>query len=136
MPFVVDASVPLAWCFSDEATPATQKLLLSLATDHAFAPALWPTEIANTLLMAARRGRLSDADADRHLLDLQLLPIRIDTPPDAVVIGVATMLARSHRLTIYDAIYLELVLRLKLPLATLDADLREAARTEGAKLLP
>ena len=134
MPFVVDASAALAWCFSDEATLASQALLASLARDHAMAPAMWPFEVANALLMATRRGRASAEEAEGHLFDLLTLPIRIDRPPDLVVLGIATALARGHRLTVYDAAYLELALRLKLPLATHDGQMKAAARAEGIKL--
>lgn len=134
MPFVVDASAALAWCFADEATPATDRLLQSLAQDYAVAPSIWPSEIANALLMASKRGRASSQDTDAHLLDLLLLPIRVENAPDAVVMGVTTALARAHNLTIYDGLYLELALRLNLPIATLDDDLTAAARAERAKL--
>lgn len=135
MPFVVDASAALTWCFADEATPASQALLASLETDHAMAPAMWPSEVANALLMAARRGRATQQEVDGHVFDLLTLPVRLDHPPDLVVLGITMALARGNRLTIYDAAYLELALRLKLPLASGDNDLRVAARAEGVKVL-
>ncbi|MBP6013865.1 MAG: type II toxin-antitoxin system VapC family toxin [Alphaproteobacteria bacterium] len=135
MPFVVDASAALAWCFADEATAATGNLLASLQKDYAAAPALWLSEVANALHTASRRGRLSIQDVDDHLLDLSALPLILDTPPDAVAMGITVALARAHQLTIYDASYLELALRHSLPLASLDTDLRKGARAEGVKLL-
>lgn len=134
MPFVIDASVALAWCFGDEASPATQALLATLDRDYAAAPAIWPFEVSNALVMAARRGRISTHDVDGHLLDLLALPIRIDAPPDSVALGIAVALARAHRLTIYDAAYLELALRLNLAIATTDEELMTAARAEGVQL--
>lgn len=135
MPFVVDASAALAWCFTDEATAETAALLRSLQNDHAAAPATWPSELANVLHMASRRGRISLQEVDEHLMDLSALPVRVEGPPDAVTIGVAITLARAHRLTVYDALYLEIALRLHFPLATLDDDLKTAAKGEGVKLL-
>lgn len=40
-------------------------------------------------------------------------------------------LARAHHLSAYDASYLELAIRLGLPLACLDGKLRAAARATG-----
>jgi predicted nucleic acid-binding protein len=65
--FVLDASIALAWCFADEATPATDALLDRLADEEAIAPALWRIEVANALAMAERRGRLSVAGLTRSV---------------------------------------------------------------------
>ena len=78
--FVIDASVTLAWCFSDEATEATNALLTRLkAGDEAIVPAHWPFEVANALLIAARRRRISSEDVQQFLENLEVLPIRLDT---------------------------------------------------------
>jgi predicted nucleic acid-binding protein len=91
--FVLDASIAPAWCFADEATPAADALLDRLADEEAAAPALWRLEVANALTMAERRDRLSAKGTERAFHDL------LD-------------LARSERLTVYDAAYLELALHL------------------------
>ena len=135
MPFVVDASAALAWFFADERAPETQALLLRLDTDRAVAPAIWPSEMANAFLMAERRKRISAADIAQYLSDLAVLPVRIEralAPDDmAAVID----LARRHTLSTYDASYLDIALRLKLPLATRDAGLAAAAAALGLKKL-
>jgi predicted nucleic acid-binding protein len=135
MPFVIDASAALPWCFADEATPATDRLLQSLQKDEAAAPAILLPELANVLHMASRRGRIAPAEVDEHLLDISALPIRLEGAPDAVVMGITVALARAHTLTVYDALYLELALRLGHPIASLDGALRTAAKAEGVKLL-
>ena len=78
--FVIDASATLPWCFADEATPATNQLLTRLRTgDEAIVPPHWPLEVANALLIAIRRERISVKDAQQFLDDLEVLPIQIDT---------------------------------------------------------
>lgn len=134
--FVVDASVAIAWCFEDEATPASRALLLGLPQAEAFVPPLWHWEVGNAVLTAERRGGLDAAAATRFLHLLQRLPIRTDTEAAARVFASTQALARQHSLTTYDAAYLELALRLHLPLATRDEALARAATQSGAPLLP
>ena len=133
---VPDASVTLTWCFEDEAMPWTDALLAELrAGDEAIVPAHWPAEVANALLIAVRRGRISREKANRFLLDLRVSPIRIDSESSEPVFRQVFKLADQYRLTIYDAGYLELAIREGLPLATLDNDLRKAARASGVQLV-
>jgi predicted nucleic acid-binding protein len=133
--FVLDASIALAWCFADEATPATDALLNRLADEDAIAPALWRLEVANALTMAERRGRLSVAGLTRSVNLLQRLAVAIDVDGPDRAFRELLDLARSERLTVYDAAYLELALRLGLPLATKDAKLRKAGAGLGLPLL-
>ena len=134
--FVIDASATLPWCFSDEATPATNALLARLRTgDEAVVPAHWLPEVGNALLMAVRRKRISSQDAYQFLADLESLPIRTDATARNLVRSAVFPIAEQHRLTVYDAAYLELALREGLPLATLDNDLRKAATIAGALLV-
>jgi predicted nucleic acid-binding protein len=133
--FVLDASIALAWCFADEATPATDALLDRLADEDAIAPALWRLEVANALTMAERRGRLSVAGLTRSVNLLQRLAVAIDVDGPDRAFRELLDLARSERLTVYDAAYLELALRLGLPLATKDAKLRKAGAGLGLALL-
>lgn len=132
MPIVIDASVTMAWCFDDEATPMTDGVLDRLRDQEAFVPALWQLEVANVLLIAERRGRITEAQATRFLDLLMQLPIRIDQS----LTNVAALLAagRRHRLTAYDAAYLLLAERIGAPLATLDSNLIAAALTAGVEL--
>lgn len=132
MPFVLDASVTLAWALTDEHDPRVDLAFASVRTDSAVVPALWWFEIRNSLLTAERRSRLSVADVARFLADLGRLSIVIDRDPDdSFVLSVA----RRRRLTVYDAVYLELACRRALPLTTLDRQLAAAAQAEGVDLL-
>ena len=135
MSFVVDSSVALTWCFADEQTPATVSLLDRVADSGAFAPALWPLEVLNALLVAERRKRIGTVKRHELIGVLQSLPITIDTETATQTWKVTNRLAAQYGLTIYDATYLELAQRLELPLATLDTQLREAAATLGVQLI-
>jgi len=131
--FVIDTSVAMAWCFQDEATQATEAVLDLLRNDQVVVPAIWPLEVANVLLVAERRGRLSEAQASRFLELLAQLPINVDTSPTDMAGIVAT--GRRHTLSSYDAAYLLLAERLGTTLATLDKPLAKAARKAGVQLL-
>jgi predicted nucleic acid-binding protein len=132
---VIDSSVALTWCFEDEQTSASLALLDQVVEHGAVAPALWPLEVLNALLMAERRKRL-DA-AQRHHLSglLRDLPIALDTETGAQAWAATIRLAEVHRLTVYDAAYLELAQRLTLPLAALDQELRAAAKAANVALV-
>jgi len=135
MSFVVDSSVALTWCFDDEATQAADALLLRLTAGGAHAPSLWPLEVLNALAMARRRGRIAPDAHQAKIALLRALPITLDTETTTQAWTITARLAERHRLTLYDAAYLELSERLDLPLATLDADLRQAAKNLGIPLL-
>ena len=131
--FVIDASVTMAWCFADEATPGAESVLDHFSEDEAVVPAIWPLEIANVLLVAQRRKRLTEAQASRFLDLLQQLPIHVvGTPTDLADVVAA---GRHHELSSYDAAYLVLAERTGAPLATLDRRLAEAATLAGVRLL-
>ncbi len=132
MPFVVDASVTMAWCFEDEATPETEALLDRLQEDAATVPSLWELEVVNVLLVAERRNRLGEAQSARFLSLLGQLPISVDTVSD---VGAVLAAGRRHNLSAYDAAYLVLAEREGLALATLDASLAAAADSAGVSLL-
>ena len=123
----------MACCFADEATTATESVLDLLTEDEAVVPAIWSLEIANVLLVAERRGRLSEAQASRFLELLQQLPIEVDDVPVDLAAVVAA--GRRHELSSYDAAYLVLAERAGAPLATLDRRLAEAASRAGVRLL-
>jgi predicted nucleic acid-binding protein len=132
MPFVLDASVTAYWAFEDEDDVRAEIALERLNEDEAFAPTLWWFEIRNTLLMNERRGRKTVAQTASFLSQLARLSITIDrTPHEADVLA----LARRHRLTVYDAAYLELARRRGDPLATLDQELATAAAAENVPLI-
>jgi predicted nucleic acid-binding protein len=135
MSVVLDSSVTLAWVYSDEATKPVRRVFDMITANGAWVPALWRLEVANILEMGARRGRGDESFRDSTLADLSLLPITLDAETDRQAWGATLRLAERHRLTLYDAAYLELALRRGMPLATLDIELRAAASAEGVKLL-
>ncbi len=135
--FVLDCSVAAAWFFLDEAAPPTDELLDRLNQDgRAVVAAHWSFEVSNTLLTAERRKRCSVAESNHFLGLLEALPIETDREPAPKASTAALALARTHNLTVYDAGYLELAMRRSLPLASLDKDLRAAARKVGVACLP
>ena len=131
---VIDASSVLAWCFEDEGAPEADALIERVAADGAAVPGLWSLEIANGLVMGERRGRLKAAESAAFVSMLEELPIAADPATGARALHETMSLARAHRLTAYDAAYLELAMRLGLPLATGDRSLRAAARRVGVEL--
>jgi predicted nucleic acid-binding protein len=133
---VLDSSVTLAWLHGDEATTAAiQTVFARIATAGAWVPAIWRLEVANVMEKGVRKGRHDTAFRDGMLADLALLPIQRDNETDTHAWAATTVLASRHRLTLYDASYLELARRRGLPLATLDKALRVAADAEGIALL-
>jgi len=135
MPFVLDASMAMSWCFHDEATVHNRGVLAALVNTYAEVPPLWPYEIAKVLAIDERRQRITEAISSDFLQTLASLDIRIDQvwPP---IEGKSLLpLVRRHGLTAYGAAYLELARRRGLPLATLDAELIKVAPLEGVVLV-
>ena len=132
---VLDSSVTLAWVLPGEATPASNTLLGVVGKLGAVVPGLWPLEVANVLWLAERRGRITLAERTRALAIIAELPIHIDERTAALAFGATSALAAGRNLTVYDACYLELALRLNLPLASLDKGLCHAALAAGVPLI-
>jgi predicted nucleic acid-binding protein len=131
---VIDSSIALAWCFTDEQDAYSQSVLDALESQPAFVPDLWHLEVANTLLVGERRKRSTQADTVQWLSFLAALPITVDEETKAHAFGDTVSLGRSHNLSSYDAAYLELAMRRGLPLATLDEKLKTAALAVGVSL--
>ena len=131
---VLDCSLAMAWVFPDEATETTDRLLDALTDGQAFVPALWPMEVANVLLVATRRGRIAETDWPRIRRNLDALPIRIDPASTSHIWDRVIGVAHAHHLSVYDAMYLELALRMQLPLATLDTALAAAGHASGLEV--
>lgn len=131
---VIDSSIALAWCFSDESSPLADAVMLSLQQQEAWFPALWPLEIANILAISERRGRVTLAETVQFISLLGNLPIRVEPIDEKIVFGRILTLARIHNITTYDASYLELAERLGATLATLDKLLIQAAQAESISL--
>jgi predicted nucleic acid-binding protein len=130
--FVLDASVIASWCFPDESHPDAEAALRRIVVDTAVVPTLLWFELRNVLLTAERRSRLTDAQTASFLKQLSKLPVEVDRDPDGSVV---LALAREHRLTVYDAAYLELAQRRSVPLATLDSAIVNAAHREHIALI-
>ena len=133
--FVLDASMTLSWAFDGEATPYTVAVLKSLGSVHAIVPALWPFEVASVLNTAERRGRMDAAAQAAFLERLRLLPIAVEHRPATWLAQQILPLARTHKISAYDAAYLELAIREGLALVSLDDDLRRAACAAGVELI-
>jgi predicted nucleic acid-binding protein len=131
---VLDSSIALAWCFADEKNAYADAIAGLFPNIEAIVPGLWPLEIGNILVVGERRGRNTQADTAQWTRFLRSLPIVIDDETTARAWSETESLARSHNLSAYDACYLELALRVGLPLATLDAKLRAAATAAGVPM--
>jgi predicted nucleic acid-binding protein len=125
----------LSWCFADEATVHSRAVLAALETTYAIVPAVWPFEIANSLALAERRKRITQEGIDAFLETLRLLPIQVERREALWICQATIALAREHRLTAYDAAYLDLARREQVGLATLDQDLQRAGLALGVSAL-
>jgi predicted nucleic acid-binding protein len=135
--FVLDNTVTMAWCFTEEATESTEALLrrLSELTDSALVPSLWLYEVLNVTELAARKGRITAEKANAFLESLADLPIEIEHPSLPQMFTSVRTLANQHKLTAYDASYLELAVRHGLPIASSDQELVKAAQAAGVGLV-
>lgn len=133
--FVVDSSVALAWCFMDEATAETEKLLHRMVGETAAVPSWWFVEIANVLALAEKKKRITPVQVAGFITLVEGFDLEVDDQAAGRALDHLLALCRAHGLTAYDAIYLDLALRQKLPLATLDEPLRKAARAAGVSVL-
>ena len=131
--FVLDNSVVTGWYLEDQATDYTEAVATKLESECAVVPAIWQLEFANVLKTACTRGKL-EIETARQIMDaIGALPIEIDrdTPGPRQLFE----LAMRHKLSSYDAAYLELALRMGLPIACQDGKLRDAARAAGVTVV-
>ncbi len=135
MSIALDTSATIAWVYAGETSRPVRAVFDQVTESGAWVPGLWRLEIANVLEMGVRRGRHDAAFREVTLADLALLSIQVDPHTNDRAWGATIRLAERHRLTVYDAAYLELALRRGLPLATLDRELRVAATAENVALL-
>ena len=135
MTLVLDSSVTVNWVLNDETTQAVEALFEEIGAYGAIVPSLWRLEVANSLSVAVYRKRLDMTYRDKILQHLDAMPITIDAHTCTHAWAETLELADQFRLTLYDASYLELALRRRLPLATLDTDLRSAAKKLKIKVL-
>lgn len=133
--FVVDCSVAMTWLFEDEATAATDDLFERLEDETALVPGWWFLEVTNVLAIAERSGRITSDKSQQFIDDLAKLDIEVDDAPAERAFDHLLPLCRAHQLTSYDAMYLDLAQRRRLPLASLDKPLRKAAKKLGVQVL-
>ncbi len=129
--FTLDSSVTMAWYFKDEANSYANAVRRSLGRARAVVPALWPLEVANILVLGERRRRSTEVEAGKWLRFMDKLPIRVDDETAERAWSDTLHVARTYNLSAYDAAYLELALRLGLPLASLDDRMKAAAAAAG-----
>jgi predicted nucleic acid-binding protein len=135
-PFVVDASVAIAWVHPAQATPKTDALLgLTIEGASIHAPALWPLEVSNALLILVRRKKLLEEERQSALRGLQGLSVVIDHEGANLAFTKLSAIAQDHRLSVYDAAYFELAARKRIALACKDGPLREAAVRAGLAVI-
>lgn len=133
---VIDASVTLSWCFPDERSPLSLKVLDRLKSGvKALVSAFWSLEVLNTLLLGERKGRITLEQAKVFIETLRVLNPRLDNASFEQVAGPVQLICREGRLTPYDALYVELALRPGCALATLDQPQKDAARALGVHCL-
>jgi len=129
---VVDASTVVSWVLDDESSPEADAAIEVLARDGGYVPSNFITEVAHALLTAERRGRIDEISSGISLAEILALPITVEAPDPHTVLA----LARTRRLTGYDAAYLALALQAQVPLATVDRGLAAAASAEGCAYAP
>ena len=129
--FVLDNSVSMRWLLESE-KPADQKYAESVLTNFvdadALVPNLWHLEVVSVLLGAEKRCEVSVGETERFIAQLEYLPIQVDPLTSHQSFSRTLALARTYKLSSYDAAYLELAIREGLPLATLDKHLIKAAK--------
>ena len=134
--FVLDASVALCWFFEGQKTAYTEAVFECLARgDEALVPVVWPLEVVNSLAVAARQKTITAAQLETFVADLKELPVEVDLEGVERTYSSILRISRQHQLSSYDAAYLDLALVEGLPLATLDKNLRAAAKRAGVELL-
>ncbi|HEU5479960.1 MAG TPA: type II toxin-antitoxin system VapC family toxin [Candidatus Tumulicola sp.] len=136
MAVVLDASATLAWLFDDERDDGAIAMAEAILRDGAIVPALWRLELRNALLAAERRGRLTAKEVAEILADVRTLPIEAAQALSRSSSESELELARTHRLSVYDAAHLELAVRLGVPLMSRDASLNAAAADLGLRWQP
>ncbi len=135
MSVVLDSSATLAWVHGDERTPAIEAVFDRVADRGAVVPSLWHLEVANSLTVAVRRKRISPAERADALSDLAQLDVSVDDETEQHAWRATTQIADLHGLSVYDAAYLELAQRKRLPLVTLDKALIRAAEAAGVEVM-
>ena len=135
MQFVLDCSIAISWCLVDENNDYANAILEMMPDCEAYVPGIWSLEVANTLLVTERRNRMTQEQSQLAIVLLQSLLIHVDEATDSQALSSTFTLGRQEGLAAYDAAYLELAIRLNLPIATIDRRLAEAATRCGVGLV-
>ena len=136
MSFVLDNSVPMRWFFADgkpQELAYARKVLDAMNRETASVPGIWGLEVANVIAKAEVKALVTEARSEAFLQILDELDLNVDSATFTQAFSATLQLARRYKLSAYDASYLELALRLGVPLATLDQDLLKAATKAGVK---
>jgi predicted nucleic acid-binding protein len=135
MSLVLDSSAALGWIYPDEDSDAATIILELVVESGAWVPSLWRIEVANSLQVGIRRGRIDRSFRDTALGDLARLDISVDAETSNFAWTGTLQFADRFNLTVYDAAYLELAQRRSLPLGSLDTALCAAARQLGVPVI-
>lgn len=136
MSFVLDNSVTMRWFFGDgkpQELAYAGKVLDAMRQDSALVPMTWGLEVANVIVRAEAKALVTEARSGAFLEMLEGVDIEVDAATFAHALSGTLQLARRYKISAYDASYLELALRLGVPLATLDEELQKAAKKAGVK---
>ncbi len=133
--FIIDCSMAMSWCFADEATEATLRVQDRLASESVLVPSLWFLEVANVLAMAEKKKRIKAEQSAEFVKLLGAFEIEVDSEGPGRAFGSLMLLCREHGLTVYDAVYVDLAVRRRLAIATLDEEIRVAAGKVGVEVL-
>lgn len=136
MSFVLDSSAALAMLLPDEKSAAADSIAELLIRSSARVPAIWPLEVRNALLVALRARRISVREFEERIALLDELPIEVDFGADQVALARTMEIARRQDLSAYDAAYVELAMRLRIPLASFDVRLRKACTSLKLNAMP
>ena len=133
--FILDCSLTMSWCFPDEATEASTKILDRLEDETGLVPTHWFLEVANVLAMAEKKKRITLAKLTEFIAQIGVMDFEVDNESASRAFNHILALCRDYGLTAYDAAYLDLALRRRLPLASLDDELRAAAKKAGVQVI-
>ena len=131
--FILDCSVYMSWCLNEDTIKASSKILNSITKKGIIVSSLWVYEVTNTLTVSVRRKKLTVADARGLINDIQLLPIEFDKPTTESMFGIFNI-ANEHKLSAYDAAYIELALRTNMQIASFDKEVIKVSGKLGIKI--
>ena len=133
--FVIDNSVVVSWLLEEEHVKKSREILNKLSSHQVCVPSIWPYELANALFVAEKRKRIKEADSVAFICDLKNLPIIIEESSFERIGKDVLSLSREHKITVYDASYIELALRKDLALASFDKEIIKVCKKIGVVVI-